>query len=169
MLRHAIAAEWHHPSLAFQASSGTYWLSTTPDVLDWPQSTWYNTPCSSFADYADLRALPPAPLVVDVGVGASPVAAGLPTLLLAAPPSLTATVNVTNTASAAVAFLVHLRLVSSATGEDVWPVIWSDNYFSLRPSEARVLLMATYPAHVGAGVRVVAETFNDVANSPSPY
>lgn len=87
-----------------QLSLGTYWLSTEPDVIDWPKSKWYVTPCSSFADYSDLRALPPAPLDVHVNVSVS------------AASTLTALVNITNTAPHAVAFLVHLRLINDVNG-----------------------------------------------------
>ena len=45
-------------------SQGTYWLSTNEDVLDWNASTFYNTPCTAFADFTDLRKLEPAELQV---------------------------------------------------------------------------------------------------------
>ena len=47
-------------------SQGTYWLSTTEDVLDWGASTFYNTPCSAFADYRDLLGLGPPKLEVGI-------------------------------------------------------------------------------------------------------
>ncbi len=72
------------------------------------------------------------------------------------------TVSVTNTAPAAVAFLVHLRLVQASNGSDVWPVVWSDNYFSLLPGESRTGLTAAYDANVGLDVQVIAESFNAV-------
>lgn len=152
-------------ALGAQASRGTYWLSTSPDVLDWPGSTWYNTPCSAYADYGDLRALPPAPLTVTVSPAAAAAAAETGATL-AGSPTLVATVNVTNTAAAAVALLVHLRLVDAAS-VDVWPVLWSDNYFSLRPGEAREGLSAVYDARVGPAIRVIAETFNGVVQPPA--
>lgn len=135
-----------------QLSLGTYWLSTEPDVIDWPKSKWYVTPCSSFADYSDLRALPPAPLDVHVNVSVS------------AASTLTALVNITNTAPHAVAFLVHLRLINDVNGKDVWPVFWSDNYFTLLPMETRNDISAAYNASVGVAVHVVAETFNSAVS-----
>ena len=39
-------------------SLNTYWLSNNMDVNNWKKSTWYNTPCSSYADFEDLQMLP---------------------------------------------------------------------------------------------------------------
>ena len=39
----------------------------------------------------------------------------------------------------ALAFLVHLRMVDPATGEEALPVFWEDNYFELMPGEKREL------------------------------
>eukprot|EP01105_Mastigella_eilhardi_P010636 TRINITY_DN2478_c0_g1_i1.p1 TRINITY_DN2478_c0_g1~~TRINITY_DN2478_c0_g1_i1.p1 ORF type:complete len:192 (+),score=61.00 TRINITY_DN2478_c0_g1_i1:45-620(+) len=39
-------------------SKNLYWFSTTDDVNDWDNSTWYNTPCAQFADLTQLRSLP---------------------------------------------------------------------------------------------------------------
>ena len=36
-----------------------------------------------------------------------------------------------------VAFMVHPRLARGKGGEDVTPVFWSDNYFSLLPGEKK--------------------------------
>ncbi len=47
-----------------------------------------------------------------------------------------ATVKLTNPTSH-VAFFVQLALVRSSSGEEVLPVLWDDNYFSLLPGESR--------------------------------
>ena len=39
-------------------SRNFYWLSTTPETLDWEKSTWYVTPTKTFADYTALNRLP---------------------------------------------------------------------------------------------------------------
>ena len=39
-------------------STNVYWLSTASDVLDYSKSTFYNTPCTSFADFKLLQTLP---------------------------------------------------------------------------------------------------------------
>ena len=36
-----------------------------------------------------------------------------------------------------VAFMIHPRVTRGKGGEDVTPIIWSDNYFSLLPGESR--------------------------------
>jgi hypothetical protein len=139
-----------------QVSRGTYALSTQPDVLDWAKSSWYNTPCSTYSDFADLRALPPAPLDVVVGPSVPGFASSMSYV----------DVNITNTAPAAVAFLVHLRLVDAVSKTDIWPVLWSDNYFSLMPGEVRNGLTVEYNATTTpGGVAVIADTFNSVVKS----
>jgi exo-1,4-beta-D-glucosaminidase len=138
-------------------SRSTYWLSTQPDVLDWANSTYIYTPCSTFADYTDLLELSPAPLLLST----SSINAN------------TTIVNVTNTASDAVAFLVHLRLLGSnsscpsarqrhcdSASVDIWPVVWTDNYFTLQPGETRSVA-ATYDGSSWSAVpTVAAETYN---------
>jgi exo-1,4-beta-D-glucosaminidase len=39
--------------------------------------------------------------------------------------------------SGSVAFMVHLRVLKGKDGEDLTPILWSDNYFSLLPGEQR--------------------------------
>jgi len=39
--------------------------------------------------------------------------------------------------SGSVAFMVHPRLTRGKGGEDVTPILWSDNYFSLLPGEKK--------------------------------
>lgn len=40
-------------------SSNFYWLSTKEDILEWNQTTFYRTPCSSFANMKELLNLLP--------------------------------------------------------------------------------------------------------------
>jgi exo-1,4-beta-D-glucosaminidase len=47
--------------------------------------------------------------------------------------------------SDAVAFMVHARLTRGQGGEDVTPILWTDNYFSLLPGEKR-MVSARYAA-----------------------
>lgn len=75
----------------------------------------------------------------------------------------TAVTTVTLPADApAVAFLVHARLVAAVGGAAVLPVLWSDNFVTLRPGESRVLTaqFGTAQAPPG-GVKVVVEAFNN--------
>ena len=92
----------------------SYWLSTTEDVLDWDNSTWYNTPCSAYADLSQLLALPRISLAVDATTN---VTLG------------STAVQLTNPATAAgVAFFIRVRLLG-ATGVDIavsgWNIIYS--------------------------------------------
>jgi exo-1,4-beta-D-glucosaminidase len=48
------------------------------------------------------------------------------------------TVTITNTGKT-VAFQVHLRALKGKDGDDILPVIFSDNYLSLAPGESRVI------------------------------
>ena len=45
-------------------SENFYWLSTTPETLEWDKCTWYSTPTKTFADYTALETLPPVELKV---------------------------------------------------------------------------------------------------------
>jgi exo-1,4-beta-D-glucosaminidase len=110
-------------------SSNFYWLSTQPDVSDWANSNWYYTPIKSYADLTGLQGLPPAHLRVSSRVeqrGADDVAH----------------VTVENPGPH-LAFFAHVCLTKGKGGEEVLPVLWEDNYFSLMPGE-RLEVSATY-------------------------
>jgi exo-1,4-beta-D-glucosaminidase len=47
--------------------------------------------------------------------------------------------------SKSLAFFVRLKLSKGANGEEVLPILWQDNYFSLLPGESREIT-ATYQA-----------------------
>jgi exo-1,4-beta-D-glucosaminidase len=103
-------------------SDNFYWLSTKPDVLDWAkkEDTIY-TPQSAYGDLTGLTTLP-----------SSQVAAETKFSQQGSEGIVHATVRNT---SSHLAFMVHLRLADS--GEDVVPIFWDDNYFSLLPGERR--------------------------------
>jgi exo-1,4-beta-D-glucosaminidase len=44
--------------------------------------------------------------------------------------------------SATIAFQVHLRLANSKDGDDIVPIFWDDNYFSLLPGEEKSLSLS---------------------------
>ncbi len=104
-------------------SDNFYWLSTKPDVLDWgkKEDTVY-TPQSEYADLSGLSSLPRVKLLSQ----ASSQFVG---------PDDVVHVTVRNPNSS-LAFMVHLR-IAKPSGEDVAPVFWDDNYFSLLPGEER--------------------------------
>jgi len=103
-------------------SENFYWLSTKPDVLDWAKrSDTVYTPQKEFADLTGLNDLPKS----KVGITKSVHVNG----------STTTVTVVTENKSNSVAFMVHPRITRGKGGDDLTPVFWSDNYFSLLPGE----------------------------------
>ena len=113
-----------HDSRGKLLSDNFYWLSTKPDVMDWEhkQDTVY-TPQAEFGDLSGLNTLPQVKLDV---TSAKENQGGKPGLR----------VSIRNP-SGSVAFMVHLRVTKGNDGEDLTPILWSDNYFSLLPGEQR--------------------------------
>ena len=105
-----------------QLSDNFYWLSTKADTLNWAkqQDTVY-TPQAEFGDLTGLNSLPQVKLNANVVSGTG-----------------TAQVTVSNP-SKAIAFMVHLRVTRGKDGEDLTPIFWDDNYFSLLPGESRTV------------------------------
>ena len=113
-----------HDSAGTLLSDNFYWLSTKPDVLDWKhkKDTVY-TPQAEFADLTGLNSLPQTKLEVKSAKeeqGNKPIVR----------------VSVRNP-SGNIAFMVHLRVTKGKGGEDLTPIFWSDNYFSLLPGEEK--------------------------------
>ena len=102
-----------------------YWLSKKGDVLDWNKSSWFTTPQSGYADYSALQTLGKTALTI--------AATGVRRV-----DSSVHTVTITNTGKT-VAFQVHLRALKGRSGDDILPVIFSDNYLELAPGETRVV------------------------------
>ncbi len=114
-----------HDAAGKLVSDNFYWLSTKADTLDWKhrKDTVY-TPQAEFADLTGLNSLPPARIVVSrQSLGKS----GRNNWM---------TLTVENTGEG-IAFMVHPRVTQGKGGEDVTPIFWSDNYFSLLPGEKR--------------------------------
>jgi exo-1,4-beta-D-glucosaminidase len=129
-----------------QVGSNFYWLSTHPEKLDWEKSTWYMTPTSDFADFTSLSTLPKVKLNVTSKTEH-------------AADNLVTHVTIENRTKS-IAFFNRLKLTGEK-GEEVLPVIWQDNYFSLLPGEKREVT-ATYRAKsLGAAKpAVVVEGWN---------
>jgi exo-1,4-beta-D-glucosaminidase len=134
--------------LSVQDSSGKlvgsnfYWLSTSPETLDWEKSTWYTTPTASYADYTALSQLPK----VKLGVMHRTERKGDDAITR---------VTLTNPGKA-LAFFVRLKVAKSRGGEEILPVFWEDNYISLLPGETRELA-ARYRASELGGARPIVE------------
>ena len=109
--------------------SNFYWLSTKSETLDWEKSNWFTTPTSAFADYTVLSQLPKVTL--KIGAHSEHLAGESITHVTVENPGKT------------LAFFIRLKVNKGARGEEILPVIWEDNYFSLLPGEKREVT-ATY-------------------------
>jgi exo-1,4-beta-D-glucosaminidase len=110
-------------------SSNLYWLSTKPDELDWPKSTWFTTPARALADFTALRRLPAVTVKTS-------------TRFVRRDAEEDARVTVSNPGPG-LAFFIRLQVTKGAGGEEILPVLWQDNYVSLLPGETREIT-ATY-------------------------
>ena len=103
--------------------SNFYWLSAKAETLKWDESNWFVTPTATFADFTALSQLPSVTLNLTSRTEKS------------GDESITR-VTVENP-SKALAFFIRLKVNKGAHGEELLPVIWEDNYFSLLPGEKR--------------------------------
>ncbi|OAA35870.1 Glycoside hydrolase [Beauveria brongniartii RCEF 3172] len=117
-------------------SRNVYWLGPggVVDVLDWKNSTWYHTPVTKYVDYTSLRKLETAS--VDVKVGSRTCRSRTTEGVRGRRVTL-------QNKSSVPAFFVSLNLVDAA-GEDVLPVLWSDNYVTLWPNETLALTVGQW-------------------------
>jgi exo-1,4-beta-D-glucosaminidase len=116
--------------------SNFYWLSTKPESLDWERSNWFTTPTSSFADYTALSELPKA----DLRIATRTERQGEESVTHIA----------VENPGKALAFFVHLKVDKGKGGEEILPVIWEDNYFSLLPGEKREVTATYRTAELGS-------------------
>ena len=111
--------------------SNFYWLSTKPETLDWAKSTWWMTPTASYADFTAISQLSKVKLKVTDRTERK---------------GEDAVTHVTiENPSKSLAFFVRLKVDKGATGEEILPVVWEDNYISLLPGEKREIT-ASYRA-----------------------
>ncbi len=121
-----------------ELSDNFYWLSTKADTLAWnkQQDTVY-TPQAEFGDLTGLNSLPTVKLAASSDAGNG-----------------TVQVSVSNP-SGAIAFMVHVRVTRGKDGEDLTPIFWQDNYFSLLPGEKRTVSARFDPAGLDGKEAVV--------------
>ncbi len=110
-------------------STNLYWLAERGDRFDWSKSTWYDTPLVEYADFTALQSLPKAEIALESKTRHE------------------GDRNVTEVTlrnpSPHFAFFLHAAVRKGASGEEVLPVLWNDNYVSLFPGE-RCVLHASY-------------------------
>ena len=114
-----------HDATGNAVSDNFYWLSTKSDTMDWKhkKDTVY-TPQKDFADLTGLSSLPQVKLETQAKF---PDEVGT-----------TGSIHVTvKNPSSSVAFMVRLRATKGPNGDDLVPIFWDDNYFSLLPGEER--------------------------------
>ncbi len=131
-----------------------YWLSTKPDVLDWAKrSDTVYTPQKEFADLTGLNDLPKS----KVGITKSVHLNGSNTIVTV----------VTENKSNNVVFMVHPRITRGKGGDDLTPVFWSDNYFSLLPGEKSTVTAKFDSGSLhGATPELVVEGWNVEPTAP---
>jgi len=121
--------------------SNFYWLSTSPDKIDWSKSNWYTTPSSASADYTALANLPRVHLEVAETMQQAGDRIVMHIILR----------NPSNT----LAFGIRLKLDKGPHGDEVLPAIWEDNYISLLPHERRDIAVTCATGRLGSAKPVV--------------
>jgi exo-1,4-beta-D-glucosaminidase len=133
-----------------EVSHNFYWLSTRSDVPDWEASNYFTTPLSQAADFTDLNRLPQVDLLINSDTGTHR-------------DEQITRVTVQNS-SRHLAFMIRLRLTDAA-GNDVLPILWDDNFFSLLPGERREIGAHYDPSLLHGAPVVRVEGWNIVPRS----
>jgi exo-1,4-beta-D-glucosaminidase len=143
-----------HDAAGKLVSDNFYWLSTKVDTLDWARrnDTDY-TPQKDFADLTGLNNLPKGKLAITK-------------LAHSSGPTSSLTISVTNIGNS-LAFMVHPRLTRGKGGDDVVPIFWTDNYFSLLPGEKKsVTVRFDSSSLAGSTPELVVDGWNVESVSP---
>ena len=128
-------------------SSNFYWLSTVKEEPDWIASLWYVTPTKSFADFKELQNLPQVELNASVKFEKGEVVCGQE-----CPRQEGKAIVAIENPSKSLAFMVRLKINKGKAGEEILPVFWEDNYFSLLPGEKREITARYYLKDLGDAV-----------------
>ena len=131
-------------------SDNFYWLSTKLDTLNWVKrkDTVY-TPQKDFADLTGLNSLPPVKLELTTSVDRDG-SRGYGAIKVKNP-------------SSSVAFQIHLRVTKGQGGDDLVPIFWDDNYFSLLPGEEKTVTASAEIEDLGgSGPFLEVEGYNIV-------
>jgi exo-1,4-beta-D-glucosaminidase len=127
-------------------STNFYWLSTSPDELDWAGTKWYYTPTKRHADLTALTKLPSTTLAVTTQPATSDVE--------------DARIVVVENTGSALAFQIHLKLLEAESGDELLPVFWDANYFELLPREKRTIRVAFPRRQDSRRLIIEAEAWN---------
>jgi len=136
-----------HNSGGKLVSDNFYWLSTKLDTLDWPkQDDTVYTPQKDFADLTGLAQLPTVKLEATAGKDDGNA--------VSANERRRIRITLKNPASS-VAFMVHLHATAGPGGDDLTPIFWDDNYFSLLPGESKQVVAHLPGTIIGSPEAVV--------------
>jgi exo-1,4-beta-D-glucosaminidase len=117
-------------------SSNFYWLPAKDPVFDWDLARTnehaYYSAVSSYEDLTALNQLPPAQLEASGTINHEQSGDAVRIRL--------------HNPSNHLAFQIKLGIREDQRDDEVLPVFWEDNYFSLLPNESRVVV-ARYPTH----------------------
>jgi exo-1,4-beta-D-glucosaminidase len=102
-----------------------------------PSTQWYILPIATYADFSSLSALPTVTLT---GTKATAQTGA----------QSTTTVTLTNP-STTLAFFTRVQVLAS--GSEILPVLWTDNYVSLLPGATKTV-SATYATSLAGGADV---------------
>ncbi|RBA22552.1 hypothetical protein FPRO05_00899 [Fusarium proliferatum] len=100
-------------------SRNTYWLSKQKDIVDWTTTSWYSVDVKQSANFTALNTMEQATITASASKNKTSGGWRL---------------RVENSATVPAVF-IQLNLVDKR-GNDVTPLTWSDNYFSLLPRES---------------------------------
>lgn len=123
-------------------SRNFYWVPSTLTTFDWAKTNYTHTPAIQSADMTQLMSLPKAQVGAHLNITDEGKAVH---------------VRLQNE-SKALAFQMSLAIRDSQ-GEDITPVMWSDNYVSLMPGESRTLT-TTLPPHTPQNAVIIVSGWN---------
>jgi exo-1,4-beta-D-glucosaminidase len=121
--------------------SNFYWLSTKPETLAWDRSTGFVTPTATYADYTALQQLSK----VTLKVASQTERKGQ---------DVVTHVTLENPGKN-LAFFIRLKINKGTGGQEILPVLWQDNYFSLLPGEKREVSAVYRARDLGTSTPVV--------------
>ena len=138
-----------------------YWLTSRLDVLDWKNSTWWNTPVvKPYADFTGLQQLKKGNNVVAKRSDENSANGYVKT-----------NITLTNFGPG-IEFAARVRLVKQGENpeilkpNDVLPIVWSDNYVTIFPDEVVEIQAVYLKSDAGNGTAQIAyESWNTQVSS----
>jgi exo-1,4-beta-D-glucosaminidase len=135
-----------------QLSRNVYWLSTTPDVVDWEKTFWQHTPQSRYADFSALQDLPVATIEARIEASSDLGQGTMRVTLRNTSPSATPVIG------------LHASVVTGSPASPIAPIRWDDNDVTLFGGQS-ITLTARYSA---AGLTSVPYVQLDAFNLKEP-